>query len=184
MLPPPISVQSPSPAWHISRLLRNATTEHPSLQHRRPSHALPWPLSMGGPTIHPSFCFAPSKEALCYLEHSRNTFYAQAQAYNLPTQPRPSFDALLQDHLTPRVGNSSLSQLAGCIEDFSTCASVRATRSACRAFPEDAWPFLAEEDCAERGGTHVPQPCESTIPFNISGSECAQTPEWMFLPSR
>lgn len=156
-----------------------------------PSNTSILPMPSPGPSVWMALPYTPAFALPRLRKH--NAIWSTPETLSMPrlkpTISPPSLGPHLMHHsrttsCPERVGNSSISQLAGCIEDFSTCASVRATRSACSAFPEDAWPFLAGEDCAECGGTHVPQPCESTIPFNISGSECAQTPEWMFLPSR
>lgn len=76
-------------------------------------------FGMNGPTTHPSVCCALSRAAVCYVEHSRNTFQAQAQADSIPTLPSPSFDASM-DHsratsCPDRAGNGTVSHPAGCL---------------------------------------------------------------------
>lgn len=149
--------------WHISRLLQNATTKHPSVQHQHPSHPIPSSLGMVGPTTHPGFCFAPSRTAGCSLEHTRNI--SQAQHYSLPVRPSPSFDASLQGHLTP--GPSTM----------APCLSLLAASTVSAFAPQQelhgaAMPAARSQKTRghvlqgrTHGGMHVPQPRESTGPF-------------------
>lgn len=170
LLPPRISVQSPSPAWRISRLLHNATTEHPS----RP---IPSSLSMVGPTTPPRLLLCPIQGSRLLSGTLQKHLPGSALQPPLPAQCLIRCATPGPPHTRTECPTAPSLVLLAAWTAYGVCRSYTEQRRLQRA---------PRRRTVLRGRTaHVPQPRESAGPFQYFRIRVRSAPQnGCFFPSR